>query len=187
LEYQEMMKIVTMFSSFSLINFKRNGARFQQGFSLIEMMVVVSIMAILASIAFPAFNDALLSTKLRSYANNFIVSTYLARGEAIKRNAIVTLCVSANGTSCGAGGWEQGWIVLSGTSVLHHQQATASGYNITEANGIDTLSFQPTGIGGTQATLTFCRATSSTGEQKRVVTLSSSGRASVSKTTAGAC
>ncbi|PPC93790.1 MAG: prepilin-type cleavage/methylation domain-containing protein [Methylotenera sp.] len=169
------------------MGFKRNGAGFQQGFSLIEMMVVVTIMAILASVAFPAFDDALLSTKLRSYANNFIASTHLARSEAIKRNAVVTLCVSTNGTSCGAGGWEQGWLILSGASVLQYQQATASGYKITEANGIDSLSFQPTGIGVTQATLTFCRATSSTGEQKRVVTLSSSGRASVSKTSAGAC
>lgn len=180
-----MMKTVNMFSGSPLMNFNKHWAGCQQGFSLIEMIVVISILAVLSSIAFPAFSDALLSTKLRSYANNFVASTHIARSEAIKRNSVVTLCVSANGTSCASGGWQQGWIVLSGTTVIQHQQATAPGYKIT--GGVSSISFQPTGIGATQATLVVCRETPNVGSQERVVTLSSSGRASVTKTYNGSC
>lgn len=182
-----MMETVNKFSGPPLINFNKHWVGCQLGFSLIEMMVVISILAVLSSIAFPAFSDALLSTKLRSYANNFVASTHIARSEAIKRNSVVTLCVSANGTSCASGGWQQGWIVLSGTTVIQYQQATASGYKITDSGGVTSISFQPTGIGVTQATLKICRETPTAGGQERVVTLSSSGRASVTKTFTGSC
>ena len=48
-------------------------------------------------------------------ANDLLASVQLARSEAIKRNVAVTLCASADGTTCaGGGGWEQGWVVREG-------------------------------------------------------------------------
>ena len=44
------------------------------------------------------------------------------RSEAIKRNRVVEMCVSVNGTSCAEGGWEQGWIVLQ--ALDHHPEAS---------------------------------------------------------------
>lgn len=157
------------------------------GFSLVEMMVIISILGILSAIAIPSFSEIILSTKLRSYANSLVGNAFLARGEAIKHNTPVTLCVSTNGTSCATGGWEQGWIVLSGTTVVQRQLAVASGYKITESAGLNSLTFQPTGIGATQATLIICRATPQAGSQERTVTISATGRPSVSKTTTGSC
>lgn len=158
-----------------------------QGFSLVEMMVTISILGILSAIAIPSFSEIILSTKLRSYANSLVGNAFLARGEAIKHNTPVTLCVSVNGTSCATGGWEQGWIVLSGTTVVQRQQAAALGYKITESAGLNSVTFQPTGIGATQATLTICRATPKAGNQERIVAISATGRPSVSKTTTGSC
>lgn len=156
-----------------------------RGFTLIEMMVAISILAILAAIAVPSFNDAILSSKLRAYANNLVASAYLARSEAIKRNAAVRMCASNNGTSC-LGAWKDGWIVLSSTNaVIQTQQAVDAHYKIT--GNVNTLSFQPTGVGSTQATLTICRETPQAGSQERVVTISATGKPSVTKTTAGAC
>lgn len=159
----------------------------QAGFSLIEMLVAIAIVAILSSLAMPSFNEATLGSKLRSYANSLVAGSRLARGEAVKRNTVVTMCPSANGTSCASGGWEQGWVVLAGATVLYSQQATVDGFNITESAGVDNLSFQPTGIGTTQATFTICRESPSVGSQERVVTISATGKPSVTKTTAGAC
>jgi len=155
------------------------------GFTLVELMVTVTIMAILLSFGVPAYQDAVLSNKLGGYANALVASSLLARGEAIKRNAQVTMCVSTNGTTCATGGWEQGWIVLAGTTVIHRQAALGTGFR---GNGSATnVIFQPTGMGATQTSVTFCRATPSVGDQERVVSISATGRPSVSKTSAGSC
>lgn len=158
---------------------------YSSGFSLIELMVVILIVAILASVAIPSFTEFLLNNKLRTYANNFVASAHLARGEAIKRNEPVRLCASADGTSC-AGNWKDGWIVLSaGDAVIYTQQAVDAHYKIT--GGTNTLLFQPTGVGTTQVTLTICKATPAAGTQERVVTISATGKPSVAKTSTGSC
>jgi type IV fimbrial biogenesis protein FimT len=182
-----MTRIADMnFSQYS-VNGDRLRARLQQGLTLIEMMVVISILGILLAIATPSFSEALLSSKLRSYANNLVASVHLARSEAIKNNAVVRLCASNNGTSC-TGDWQNGWIVIKADdTVIESQQATSDGYLITEAGGKNTLNFQSTGIGSTQATLTICRATPYLGNQERLVSISATGKPSTTKTTVGAC
>lgn len=172
-----------------------------RGFTLIELMISIAILAILLGIAVPSFNDAALGSKLGSHANKLVASAYVARSEAIKRNVSVTLCASANGADCAStGGWEQGWVVKcrttdnlvcnaggSGWLVIHREQAAASGLKITEASAKRVLDFASTGVGAEAATLTVCRATPTEGNQERVVTITLTGRAYVTRTTAGSC
>lgn len=157
------------------------------GFTLIELMVTIAVMAILLSIAVPSFNEVMLGTKLSSYANNLSSSALLARSEAIKRNAPVTLCVSSSGAACGTGSWEQGWVVITGTNVLHRQDALPSGLKVIEGTATAQVVFRPTGVGATSASFKVCRATPSAGSQERVVTINANGRTDVDKTTTGAC
>jgi type IV fimbrial biogenesis protein FimT len=165
------------------------------GFTLIEMMITIVVLAILLGIAVPSFRNASLSGQLRSAANDFIATANFARSEAIKRGTPVTMCVSADGSTCIAGGWEQGWIVLSSTTVgttvsttvLQHEAAAPNGFKISEAGGVASLSFQAIGVGATPATLTVCRATPSVGSQERVVTLDATGRAWLKITRNGVC
>lgn len=166
----------------------RGSWQIQQGFTLVELMVTIAVMAILLMIAVPSFNDATLGSKLGSYANNLVAGAHLARSEAIKRNRAVTLCVSSNGTDCATGGWEQGWIVLTADdTVVQRQQALPAGLKVNRAGGADSLVFQPSGVGATAATFTVCRATPTVGAQERVVEISATGRPGVKKTTAGTC
>ncbi|HQS36679.1 MAG: prepilin-type cleavage/methylation domain-containing protein [Methylotenera sp. 24-45-7] len=156
-----------------------------QGFTLVELMTAIAVLSILLSVALPSFENMLLSGRLRSYANELVASAYLARSEAIKTNSVVRLCASSNGTSCD-GSWGQGWVILrSDGAVVQAHGALADGYAINA--GATTLSFKATGIGATQTTLTVCKATPSPGNQERVVTISATGRPSVSKTTTGSC
>lgn len=157
------------------------------GFTLVELMIVLVVAAVLIGLAIPAMSQFTLSGKLRAYSNELAASAVLARSEAIKRNQAVRLCVSINGTSCANGSWEAGWIVLTaGNVVLHRQLPISDGFKILSA--VDELFFQPTGVGATQATFKVCRATPSVGDQEREVSVSATGRTTVSKPGAsGSC
>lgn len=159
--------------------------RTARGFTLLELMVTVAVLAVLIGIAVPSLGDATLAGKLAASANDLVAGVAMGRSEAIKRNAVTSLCVSSNGTSCGSGGWEQGWIIISGSTVIQKHSAAPMGFKVTSS--VAKVDFQPTGVGNTQATITVCRSAPSAGSQERVVNVSATGRAYVSKTTTGTC
>lgn len=80
------------------------------GFTLIELMVAITIVGILLSVGLPAMRDMLLNQKLRTAASDMHLSLMFARSEAIKRNA--NIVVANNGA---------GWDVRFGTTVLRTQ------------------------------------------------------------------
>ncbi len=161
-----------------------------RGFTLIELLVTIALAAVLLALAAPSLSDASLRSKLAANANRLAASATLARSEAIKRNSSITLCMSANGTSCTtSGSWEQGWIVLAGSTLLLYEKAADSGYRVKETSGtpVTSLTFQSTGVGSTQADFKVCRYSPTVGSQERVVGVGATGRTTVSKTTTGTC
>ncbi|MBF7730245.1 GspH/FimT family pseudopilin [Pseudomonas sp. N040] len=162
-----------------------HGCARAHGFTLVELMVVLAVIAILAAIAIPQMNDSTLGSKLRAQANDLSMGAVLARSEAIKRNQVVNLCASSDGSSC-SGGWADGWIVVSSDgTVIQSHPAAATGF-VIDADATN-IAFQPSGVGSTATALTICRQSPTAGSQERVVSISATGRASVAKTAAGSC
>jgi type IV fimbrial biogenesis protein FimT len=159
-----------------------------RGFTLVELMVTLVVLVVLVSVAVPSFDNIRLSNRLASYSTDLVAGSQLARSEAIKRNARVTLCASSNGTACATNGqWEAGWIVISNDGqVIQKQAPTATGYQMRDSGGLSALAFEATGVGGTAANITICRATP-VGSQERVVKISATGRSSITRTNVGTC
>jgi type IV fimbrial biogenesis protein FimT len=85
-----------------------------RGFTMIELMVTISIAAILVSMAAPSFQSLIVQSRLTTQANQLITSLHYARSEAVKRGGRVTVCTSDNGATCVAGSsWQDGWIIFS--------------------------------------------------------------------------
>lgn len=87
----------------------------QRGFTIIELLIVMAIGAILAAVAVPSMRDVLYNMRHSSALGLIVNDLNLARGEAIKRNARIVMCVrNAAGTDCGAGtNWQAGWLVCT--------------------------------------------------------------------------
>jgi type IV fimbrial biogenesis protein FimT len=68
----------------------------QRGFTLIELMVVVVLMAIIIAFATPGFEGAINSNRLTGAANEMMASLQAARSEAIRYNRRAVFCLSAN-------------------------------------------------------------------------------------------
>ena len=83
------------------------------GFTLIELMVALTVAAVLTAVALPSFNGVLRNNRVTGTSNNLLTGINLARSEAIKANRGGGICASTNGTSCSvnATDWTAGWIV----------------------------------------------------------------------------
>ena len=98
------------------------------GFTLVELMVALAIVAILATLAAPSFSRLIASTRMSGNVNGFLVDMRYARGESIRRGGGVTQCRSdapeaadpvcaqdsgPGGTASQSNpGWVSGWIVF---------------------------------------------------------------------------
>lgn len=83
------------------------------GLTIIEVLVVVAIISIMAIVGIPSLQDFIRRAHISSQAHEFVGTMSYARSEAVKRGQRVTVCKSADGSTCAtAGNWDQGWIVF---------------------------------------------------------------------------
>ena len=87
--------------------------RQERGFTLIEMMVGIGLMALLLSMAVPALQMFSNNARQTGAVNDFVSSMHAARSTAVTTNSRVTVCPSINGLGCAAVSWDQGWIVFT--------------------------------------------------------------------------
>ncbi|MEO8746769.1 MAG: GspH/FimT family pseudopilin [Rhodanobacter sp.] len=85
------------------------------GFSLLELMVTITIVAVLTAIAVPSLRNTIQRNRVSSASNDLLASLAYARTAAITRGQIVSMCPSTTGKSCTTSGqaFEPGWIVYT--------------------------------------------------------------------------
>jgi len=83
------------------------------GFTLLELLVTLAIVAVLAGVAAPAFASLVLDSRLTAAVNRLVHGVHVARHEALKSGADVVLCRSPSGRQCTeTGDWSAGLIVF---------------------------------------------------------------------------
>lgn len=90
----------------------------QAGFTLVELVTVMTIAVVVLVATLPAFRDVLNNNRITTQVNRLISDVQLARSEAMRRGERVVLCRSGNPTAgaprCGgtSGQWTEGWLVF---------------------------------------------------------------------------
>ncbi len=84
-----------------------------RGFTLIELMITLLLAAIILALGVPGFQDIVRNNRAATQSNELISALSLARSEAVKRGARVSLCPSTDQATCTGGtNWANGWIVF---------------------------------------------------------------------------
>lgn len=104
----------------------RRPQRPARGFTLVELMITVAVLAVVAGLAAPLFAGVINGNRLTSTANELAAGIQSARMEALRRGVRVSLCQSTNGTTCSTTSPWRGWLVF----------ADANGNNAPDAGEI---------------------------------------------------
>ena len=171
-----------------------------KGFTLLELVVTVAIVALLAAIALPSFQTFVEGNRLTTSANLFLTMLNYARSEAIRRGGTVSVCAGNNNTCvCNANlgcndNWKNGYLIFSDTNSdctidAGQDQVLRVGDNITGDNkitGAGCFTFTPMGgiTANNNQTVSICNATLTT-NNIRNVQLSPTGQARITMATGG--
>ncbi len=146
------------------------------GFSLLELMIVVTLAALITAIGVPSFQSTVANQRRTAAVNELALAFNLARSEAIKRVRYVSICKSNDGATCGnpTVEWEDGWIIFAnadnaspgtvdpGDEIIRVHPALNDTLTLRRTGVVDGfVSFRPSGTLGTAAvnhtgTLTLC-------------------------------
>lgn len=152
------------------------------GFTLMELIIILAIVAILASMAAPSFSNIIQTNRMSTQYNELLGTLSLARSEAVKRGVSATVCKSDNGSSCG-GSWHEGWlafvdidrdgVVDSGEEVVRIHSALSGGNTLVFAR--NRVTYDSDGLAtGFTGTFTLCDSRGDTDSKGLVV--SNTGR-----------
>lgn len=163
------------------------------GFTLVELMVTVAIVAILVTLGVPSFIDMVKNNRISGQANDFTTALMLARSEAVRRGSIV--CVKSKGSE---GNWSAGWNAfpekagetkcetVAGTIQTH--DALSGGHTLTVGDPFKTyirynamgVAVDANGAPAGSADFTLCRGTTAEDIAKsRLITISATGNPAI--------
>jgi type IV fimbrial biogenesis protein FimT len=170
---------------------ERPMSKAQRGFTAIEMMIVVAILAVLTTMAAPSLRDMLVRNRLGAISSDLTFDFAYARSTAIQRGLRVGICASqAPHSTCNGTDWAAGWMLYTdaandgftaGTdTVLRVHDPLPAGYTLAPTPTALVVQFRPSGPGDAVRTFESCFS----GFVGRSVNVSLSGRVSAVPMTA---
>ena len=165
-----------------------HGAR---GFTIIELMIVMVVLAALIAIAAPSLRTMIVGNAVRSVTGDLQSDIAMSRSEASKRSQRVVLCASTDQNTCtGSTNWALGWIsfidadnngqrdtVGTNEPVLRVREAAPTSVQInTTPLGVSNIRFRSIGVIDAAKSITLCPATTGSGASGRTITINALGR-----------
>ena len=139
------------------------------GFTLTEALITLAVVGVLIRVALPSLTDFLEDMQLSSNTNDLFSSLFLARSEAVKRNATVSLCkIDPNSpASCdNSDTWQSGWIAFvdldsdgirdTGETILETYTGMNSNTAVSSTGFSNFISYQPSGATNTVGSINVC-------------------------------
>jgi len=155
-----------------------------QGFTIIEMMIGIAVLAVILTTAVPALGSFFEQQRLTAEANHLVAHLQFARGQAISRNTRVAACPSTDGATCTGGNrWGDGWIVYLDPEKTGQPGDTDDVLRVVQgvegltaaSGGRYRVRFKPSGMAyGTNLTINLC--TPGDPDAARAVIVSNPGR-----------
>lgn len=156
-----------------------------RGFSLIEMMSALAVVATLAAMAVPSLGGLLAGQRLRSAGLDLQSSLMLARSSALQLGQRVAVCPSADGRVCNnSRQWAGGWLMFVDENFDRQRQSSEVLLRVGDAQirllissnvGRPVVVFHPDGTAaGFNATFSLCAE--GAGAAGRTLILANSGR-----------
>lgn len=126
-----------------------------KGFTLVELMVVVALFAIAATIAMPGFQSMIQNNRLTTTTNTLLAGLQLARNEAVTTRSSITVCgANAAQNDCASStNWSNGLLIKQDSALIRVIPVEATGVSV--ASTTNNVLYNSNGTAASAATLTI--------------------------------
>jgi type IV fimbrial biogenesis protein FimT len=172
--------------------------QYMVGFTLIELMVTLAVLAITLGIGVPMFRDTIARNNVVSEANRLVASINFARSQAVTKGQVVTLAR----LGATAQDWSDGWEVFTDTGRQGNESYVAADEKLktfapnagqlsitSNAAAAQFVSFNARGmvVGGAGKSFAVCDSDGSSVTPGRVINIHKVGRPTVTRVDAANC